>query len=716
MRLLTSGAMILCFILITAGCPQGTVLPVEFSELKTDKTFNYETTRTVAIDLSFTGYPFILVDLYAAIEITDTSYAHDDPFEEFTPLGTILLSGDGFYSAGLSVPSAATILVISPRYIGLPGTLEAPIVSDTIDFTYSESDERTLSTARAAFRAEGSYEENGFLYVSPFDTNGKPDAITSAPLQANEINAMLKRIQASLPEYGNVPETNPGFLNDAQIALNDDARIQVTFLHEGAGFLNTLGYYAFATDAIPDASPGIMAENGMSIIFPNASINYGGGSIKKGDTLDLGTIAGGNTLIWSLITSAWSARTAQNTAGTNSFYSYTAWNPEESDNDKHHTVLFYDQTTDSEGTESAHFIIGFEDLKRDYALDQDFNDLLFMVTVTPASSVIGLGEETESGIFTPPKQTDPDTDEDGIFDTNDLFPDHKGLSGRQVYSGTVAFEDQWPDMGDYDFNDLVLDYTYTIHTGADNTIRSLTYSYTITALGATRKNGVSVKFPISEDDLFSPTDNDQIITDADAEDILSQESSLIVEVTEGVHGSTSDGIVIRLSDSIREELFNDMYPAAQMVNTVVSEEHYEPATITGTLYITDGADLTVEDLGAMPGDVFMIKGEYPPQGGAAVNKEQYEIHLPGRAPSGLIEQVKLNVGDDASAINGWYKTRTNLPWAIHVPEFDHPLEQADILDAYPDFARWAMNSGSVNADWYREEHRIRSYIYRYQVE
>lgn len=148
-----------------------------------------------------------------------------------------------------------------------------------------------------------------------------------------------------------------------------------------------------------------MSENGMTIIFPNASINHGGGSLKKGDTLDLGTITGGNTLIWSLITSAWSARTAQNTAGTNSFYSHKAWNPEESDADKHHTVLFYDQTTDSEGTESAHFIIGFEDLKRDYALDQDFNDLLFMVTVTPASSVIGLGEETESGIFTPPKNT-----------------------------------------------------------------------------------------------------------------------------------------------------------------------------------------------------------------------------------------------------------------------------------------------------------------------
>lgn len=250
-----------------------------------------------------------------------------------------------------------------------------------------------------------------------------------------------------------------------------------------------------------------------------------------------------------------------------------------------------------------------------------------------------------------------------------------------------------------------------LQTDAANHIRSLTYAYEITALGATRKNGVSVKFPIPSEYLFSPTKADQIITDADSDDIFSQDPSPIVTVNKDEYGSTGDGIVIRLSDNIREELFNDMYPAPQMVNTLVSEEPHVPETITGTLYIIDGADLTVEDLGAMPCDVFMLKDPY-----GEGTREQYEIHLPGRAPSGIIDQVKLNLQDDASAINGWYKTRTNLPWAIHVPQFDHPLESADILDAYPDFARWAMNSGSVNADWYREEHRNRSHIYRYQVE
>ncbi len=629
MRVLTSATLLLCFVLITTGCPQELVMPVEFSELQTDKTFNYETIRQVSIDLSFSDYPSILVDLYAAIEITEETYAHADPFEEFTPLGTILLSSDGTYSAGLSVPSAATVLVISPRFPGIPGTLEAPIVSNAVSFIYQEADadEREFSAARAVASDEGSYEENGFRYVSTFDTDGKPEDTEKSPLNPGEITDMLKRIQASLPEYGNVPDANPGFLNEAQIALDADAQVQVTFLHEGAGFLNTLGYYALDTDTIPEASPGIMSENGMTIIFPNASINHGGGSLKKGDTLDLGTITGGNTLIWSLITSAWSARTAQNTAGTNSFYSHKAWNPEESDADKHHTVLFYDQTTDSEGTESAHFIIGFEDLKRDYALDQDFNDLLFMVTVTPASSVIGLGEETESGIFTPPKNTYPDTDGDGIFDTNDLFPHLNGLSGRQVYSGTVAFEDQWPSMGDYDFNDLVLDYTYTIHTGADNTIRSLTYSYTITALGADRKNGVSVKFPIPYAYLYSPetADTDQVVTEVDEEDILAASPNDIIAVTQGTHDSTSDGIVIRLSDNMSSDHFGNN----SLINTVTDGTTGEPATITGTLYITDGADLTVEDLGSMPCDVFMIKDPY-----GEGTRDQYEIHLPGRLLQG----------------------------------------------------------------------------------
>ncbi|MBZ0243027.1 MAG: LruC domain-containing protein, partial [Bacteroidales bacterium] len=55
--------------------------------------------------------------------------------------------------------------------------------------------------------------------------------------------------------------------------------------------------------------------------------------------------------------------------------------------------------------------------------------------------------------------------------------------------GTLAFEDLWPYKGDYDFNDLVLDYQFEIVTTTTNHVEKVIATMTIKAFGASFENG-----------------------------------------------------------------------------------------------------------------------------------------------------------------------------------------------------------------------------------
>ena len=65
------------------------------------------------------------------------------------------------------------------------------------------------------------------------------------------------------------------------------------------------------------------------------------------------------------------------------FYSLPNLNPEP-EGEKQHNVVFYD-------TQSQLFVVGFEDVHRRQG-DNDFNDLVFSLIVTPIESLTGIDE------------------------------------------------------------------------------------------------------------------------------------------------------------------------------------------------------------------------------------------------------------------------------------------------------------------------------------
>jgi LruC domain-containing protein len=95
-----------------------------------------------------------------------------------------------------------------------------------------------------------------------------------------------------------------------------------------------------------------------------------------------------------------------------------------------------------------------------------------------------------------------------------------------------------------------------------------------------------------------------------------------------------------------------------------------------------------------------------------------EIHLPDNLPTSQANQAYFGTGNDDSdpASGRYYRTKTNLPWAIRIlPGFDYTAEGYQITSAYLKFATWAESAGVQFPDWYMKANGYRDETKVYQV-
>jgi len=258
------------------------------------------------------------------------------------------------------------------------------------------------------------------------------------PISSIDLNQdLLDSISLALPEgnAANAAYLDPSY--DPTIRLTDDAQISITFIDEGAGYRNSLGYFTFTDTAfdgltfsdIDTNSSGnidydeLLNLDGVTdsgLIFTNASATGKGGNFNAGDTLVLGggtatqdangdlQLSGGTifdagtNMGFFLVQDGWTGNHVKG-IGDNSnplmIFSTDLLNPENSadatiDNTaaaaRHTAMMFANDPGDG-------LIIGFEDLhrtdstqnSRGYRSDEDFNDLIFVVNASPYTALGG---------------------------------------------------------------------------------------------------------------------------------------------------------------------------------------------------------------------------------------------------------------------------------------------------------------------------------------
>ena len=93
---------------------------------------------------------------------------------------------------------------------------------------------------------------------------------------------------------------------------------------------------------------------------------------------------------------------------------------------------------------------------------------------------------------------DTDTDGDGVIDKDDAYPDEddkccESYTPSKYGKGTIAFEDLWPSNGDYDFNDVVLNYKAVTISNADNKVVQVDFICEVKSNSAGYTNGIGIQ-------------------------------------------------------------------------------------------------------------------------------------------------------------------------------------------------------------------------------
>eukprot|EP01118_Nematostelium_gracile_P007613 TRINITY_DN248_c0_g11_i1.p2 TRINITY_DN248_c0_g11~~TRINITY_DN248_c0_g11_i1.p2 ORF type:complete len:739 (-),score=70.45 TRINITY_DN248_c0_g11_i1:4616-6832(-) len=305
---------------------------------------------------------------------------------------------------------------------------------------------------------------------------------------------------------------------------------------------------------------------------------------------------------------------------------------------------------------------------RDLELNQNNKKHFSDGAVKGCGVFISKDECNTVGNGTPPKEVKPDTDGDGVIDEQDAYPKDKTKAFNnysvnfQNGGSTIAFEDSWPSLGDYDLNDVVLTYKHLVVTNAKNITVRIEGEWNLIATGGSYRNGAGIQFPISKD----------MATNFKSSNNLNPEDG-------------QDSLVVILFKNARNE--------QATWNTKLDELISAVRTYSFSFDLKNGPSF--QTLGVNAFNPFIFNGTFNAIRG-------YETHLFGKNPTQLADKSLFGTADDNSQVGAPYSTKSRLPWGIEIPvaSFRYPLEQTSIIDTYLKFSKWASSGGMQGVDWY----------------
>ncbi len=250
---------------------------------------------------------------------------------------------------------------------------------------------------------------------------------------------------------------------------------------------------------------------------------------------------------------------------------------------------------------------------------------------------------------------------------------------------TYAFEDNYPRVGDYDFNDIVLNVsTEYDREKSSNAIKRIQYNVTLSAIGATKKIGAGLRLVgIDKSAVASVSFGGR----------TAMRNTLAGSVFENADTESSDKDIVI-------PLFGDAHAVYGIsYSTMANTGKYDlDKTYTLEVIITLSNQTSTTPLITKDNLDFFIATL------TTGSEKRTEVHLyefrdSGATDKGTVHDLNLEVAG-------------NKTWAISVPEFKYPCENIKITEAYPDFSKWAQGRES-NETWYLNptNKTDRKYIY-----
>ena len=240
-------------------------------------------------------------------------------------------------------------------------------------------------------------------------------------------------------------------------------------------------------------------------------------------------------------------------------------------------------------------------------------------------------------------------------------------SDRVVTEGVYAFEDLWPAQGDYDMNDVVVDFKHEREMTRNNTTENFktiyqTFYLTTYQNYVTLVSGLALKLNTKK----KPTSivMKKIASGSDDEETVTFEN---------------DGSIYYLTNDVKAELGT----------TYILE-----------LFYKDGVGK--DDLASV--EPFIFRKE--------ANDQEWEVHIPYEVPTAKMDFSYFGKGDDASKVsdNIFFVRSGNYPFAfylagVNIDAFKDTIllraNESKMIDKlYPDFLDWSLSKGTEKPQWY----------------
>ncbi len=510
-------------------------------------------------------------------------------------------------------------------------------------------------------------------------------------------DAVLKLVGGLLPEHSNAGAAALDDAFDPNLVVGSAATIEVVFLWDGTGYQNTIGYFTYTDDG-----QGNRAITSSDLLIENAGFP-GSGSLRTGDTFTLKdengqprTFQPGERIGFWLAANGANSQTVRNWTWSKPgipslspkvneahnpqglFTSLADVNPEQLTGDSKvaaHVLMLHMDGIAGFLDGADWLLCGFEDKWRHRGADDDFNDVVVAIRSSPAGALGGT---------TVPAFEVEDPDGDGVSGLNDQFPDDPERATLIRYPSAgrtiLGFEDNYPNLGDGDYNDAVVAVWFELTLHADGRVKDILGQFSLVARGASYDSSVGLHIPGIPASATGALEFERFGSGADAEPTLETHRTIAEFVAEQ-----------RRIDDVFLSAMQALPPTVgePFTNTLSTPD--EPNSADVRVHFEFDTPIPALDLDTPPFDIYLAVTRTDIPGGIV------DIHLPGfgsfpdHAPGLPLETA----GPDS------YLDANGYPFVIEVPDdWQAPMEQVRIESAYPRFSDWRQSRGLQWRDWY----------------
>ena len=588
--------------------------------------FNFSTTQSVQVNINYgREFPKTYFEVYA-----------ENPLEEkdgqivkkagLMHIASGFTDKNGAFNAKASIPaSVSDVFIYSPDF-GVPTLYSTTVSGNAITAQISFENDIELSSLAKKARATNTRAAKDFTSVVPltlgtWNNNGKPNYLVDS-LKIT-VSPLLKSYITTYFQEGKDNGSSPYITDDADITIYKKANVTINYFGGQTGAQSVFAYYCYSATATKEEIQ--KAAKNACMIFPRAHKEALGDYSGVGVTLKYIKPDGQfsedgafppNTKIGFLIwNDAW-------IVDRNRFYSTKSLN---SDN-RSHTAVF--GAEDENG--KKYNVITMEDWS-----DTDYNDIAFVITSDPINA-----------IEVPPA------------------PKPEDRVGTDSYRGLLSFEDNWPNKGDYDMNDVVVKYNSNVDYNYENNVISITDKFTLSWTGANYRNGFAYEVPFD-------------LTQAN------------VTASKGITVDKSKNIITLFTDA-RSELGVSNIAAVNMPSQNVKE-------VTYTVSITFNKPSINKSEIVPPYNPFI-----------KINNGTTEVHLTDYPPTKDATNTFPNGQDISTGTNGrYFICKDGFPFAFHMDaRIDKTLMDVNLKNelkridsTYPKFAEWAKTRNPKTKWW-----------------